>query len=179
MNDRGSLKEQLIASLEQRLGRLMAESVFQRDIWPVLDAAMTAGELLVSRNTQPTVSVPEAVQTWLEGVLKVVAEVRAVEATVSKRELLTLLYKLEMNGAKALADIKGTLTPEMAERNPEIWFDEAASLTREQIDALHPTNDFKKYLNQPIHRENGCTDCDGKPGSCHMNCGPRIDVAKK
>lgn len=136
MNNPDSLRKQLIDAMCFKLQRNEAEKLFDVAVWPVLDAAMTAGELLVSRNTQPTVSVPEAVQTWLEGVLKVVAEVRAVEATVSKRELLVLLYKMEQNGAKALADINGALTPEMAERNPEIWFDEAAILTQEQMDAL-------------------------------------------
>ena len=53
MNNRDSLRTQLIESMTGRFGDKLAESVFQCDIWPVLSAAMDAGELLVARNKVP------------------------------------------------------------------------------------------------------------------------------
>lgn len=101
-----SLREQLILAMTQRLGSALAESIFQHDLWPVLDSAMTAGELLVARNTVPQKPVHTAITTWLEGCLAKVHMVHDEEATVSKRQLLYVLYQLQDGAARALADAK-------------------------------------------------------------------------
>lgn len=101
-----SLKEQMILAMTARLGAPLAKSVFEHDLWPVLDAAMTAGELLVARNTVPQKPVHEALVSWLEVCLGKVALVHEHEATASKRELLNVIYQFEENAARALADAK-------------------------------------------------------------------------
>lgn len=106
VNDKDSLKEQIIASMADRLGRKMAESVFQCDIWPVLDAAMTAGELLVARNTQPTKTVPEAVEEWLEGTIAIIDKALKCKDEMSRGECITMIKQLNHSAKLALREIK-------------------------------------------------------------------------
>ena len=106
MNNRDSLRTQLIESMTGRFGDKLAESVFQCDIWPVLSAAMDAGELLVARNTTPQKPVHRALTEWLEGCLTVVGKIKANEFTVSRKELLKVLYQLSDGAAHALKDAK-------------------------------------------------------------------------
>lgn len=97
-----NLKEQLIASMEGRFGRQVAESVFTCDLWPVLDKAIDAGELVVWKNTIPQKPVHEAIKIWLHGCLKQVKAIRAEEPTVSKTEALRALYQLALGAEQAL-----------------------------------------------------------------------------
>lgn len=106
MNNPDSLRKQLIDAMTARLGAPMAESVFQHDLWPVLQAAMKAGELLVARNTEPQIPVHRAVEGWLEGVLNVCTTVKLDEHVISKRQLLNIMADLERIGRQALADAK-------------------------------------------------------------------------
>lgn len=103
-----NLKEQLIASMTKRMGRKLAESIFQCDLWPVLDKAMTAGELMVARNTQPVIPVPVAIEKWLRDCVAIIGKVQPVENTVSRKEVFRLLYQLEHSAMRALADIDAT-----------------------------------------------------------------------
>ena len=97
---------QLIEAMTQRLGAPLADSVFQHDLWPVLDKAMEAGELLVARNTVKQLPVDTALKTWLEGCLVVIATVHQQEKTISKGGLLKLLYDLEASATRAMQDCK-------------------------------------------------------------------------
>lgn len=102
-----SLRQQLIAAMAPRLGEPLAQSVFNVDLWPVLDAAMAAGELLVHRNTGPVQKpVHEAITAWLEVVGWTVQKVKAEEHTVSKAILLNLLYDLDTQCQVALSEAK-------------------------------------------------------------------------
>ena len=84
----------------------MAEATFERALWPVLDAAMKAGELLVARNTTPAVPVNEALVTWLEGCCRVIALIRKEGHTASRKELLGVISQLGHGAEQALADAK-------------------------------------------------------------------------
>jgi hypothetical protein len=106
MNNSDSLKKQLIDAMAPRLGQLMAESVFQCDLWPVLQASMKAGELLVARNTVEQKPVADAILGWLEGVLIVVNRVKADEKTISRAQVLKILFDLERVAQQALTDAK-------------------------------------------------------------------------
>lgn len=106
MNNQDSLRSQIIEALTPRLGQGVAASVFQHDLWPVLDAAMKAGELLVHRATTPQKPVHEALVEWLEGCCGVIALMHSHEATVPKAQLMKTLYQLEAGAAKALADAR-------------------------------------------------------------------------
>lgn len=106
MNNPDSLRVQLIAAMAPRLQQPLAESVFDHDLWPVLQAAMKAGELLVARNTGPQIPVADAIQGWLEGVLIVVTRVREDEKIISKAKLLKILFDLERIAQRALTDAK-------------------------------------------------------------------------
>ena len=106
MNNRDSLRVQLIDAMKPRFGDKLAESVFQHDIWPVLSAAMDAGELLVARNTTPQKPVHRALTEWLEGCLTVVGKIKTNEFTVSRKELLNVLYQLSDGASQALKDAK-------------------------------------------------------------------------
>lgn len=99
-----NLKEQLISAMENRFGRLLAESVFQCDLWPVLDKAIEAGELLVARNTRPVLPVPVALRTWLVALIETMKVVHKFEKSLTKEDLLRNLYSLESSASKALAD---------------------------------------------------------------------------
>jgi|GEM_PF-3791001 len=109
MNNRDSLRVQLIDAMKARFGDKLAESVFQHDIWPVLSAAMDAGELLVARNTVPQKPVHEAVVSWLEACCGVITLVHQNEPTASKRELLNVLYQLEEGATRAIADARAII----------------------------------------------------------------------
>lgn len=107
VNNQDSLRVQLIAAMEERLGKQLAASVFQHDLWPVLEAAMKAGELLVHRNTGPVQKpVHEAITSWLEVVGWTVSKIKAVEPTVSKRELLDFVYDLDGQCKIALGEAR-------------------------------------------------------------------------
>lgn len=105
-----SLKEQLIKAMwdtpELGLSTERATEIFEVALWPVLDAAMTAGELLVSRATTPQKPVAVALRDWLRGCITVVANLKKVEPTVSKRELLNILYTMDKMAQLALRDVE-------------------------------------------------------------------------
>lgn len=105
MNNRDSLRTQLIYAMTPCLGEELAENVFQHDIWPVLSAAMDAGELLVARNTQATVSIPEALKTFVAGTVLLSEQVKNKEATVLRSDLLKMVLHLGEQAKQALADI--------------------------------------------------------------------------
>lgn len=86
-------------------------NMFDEAIMPVLDAAMTAGELLLHRVTTPQKPVNESIVDWLEACCAMVGSVHRLEHTASKRELLRLLYSLEENAIIAVADARA-LKPE-------------------------------------------------------------------
>jgi hypothetical protein len=104
VNNPESLGAQLTDAMRKRLGDGVAESVFKHDLWPVLEAAMKNGELLVSRNTAPRIPVHEAVVGWLEGVLVVMRRVKADQATISRGKLLSMVLQLGEIGEQALKD---------------------------------------------------------------------------
>lgn len=107
LNHRESLRHQLVTAMAVSLGDKRAQIVFDTDLWPVLDASMKAGELLVHRNTGPVQKpVHEAITAWLEVVGWTVMRVKADEHTVSKAELLKLLYDLDENCQRALGEAK-------------------------------------------------------------------------
>lgn len=108
MNNPDSLRKQLIDAMISQDGVLpsAAERIFDIALWPVLDAAMKAGELLVARNTTPQIPVADAIQGWLEGVITVVGRVRQDEKIISKAQLLKILFDLEAIAQRALTDAK-------------------------------------------------------------------------
>lgn len=107
LNHAESLRAQLIDAMCFKLGRNAAERLFDTALWPVLESAMKAGELLVHRNTGPVQKpVHEAITAWLGVVNYTVMRVKAEEPTVSKAELLKLLYDLDENCQRALAEAK-------------------------------------------------------------------------
>lgn len=112
MNNPESLRVQLIDAMAAHVSikdminhRHFAERFFEEAIWPTLDAAMKAGELLVARNTTPPKSVNEALVTWLEAVVAVVQKVKDAD-NATRRELIDLLYSLDRNCQVALAAAK-------------------------------------------------------------------------
>lgn len=115
-----SLKTQLIVAMEGRFGHELAKSVFEHDLWPVLDAAMTAGELLVARNTIPQKPVHEAITIWLEATCVVIKAMLQDEYTVSRAELIKAMYQLLDGAQRALVEAQSVkekgLPPE--DRNP-------------------------------------------------------------
>lgn len=103
-----TLRAQIIEAMrpyESRLIPANAELVFDEAIMPVLQKAMDAGALLVSKNTGPRISVPDAVKRFLDGILSLATQVQKLEATVSKRELLNMIYSMAANAASARTDI--------------------------------------------------------------------------
>lgn len=113
MNNRDDLRTQIIEAMKAsprfdayRIFNGDAEGLFDEAIMPVLEAAMKAGELLVHRATEPQKPTAEKIMEWLEGSCHSIAMVRDQEATLSKRQLLKVLYILEENGLKALADAR-------------------------------------------------------------------------
>lgn len=116
MNNQDSLRKQIIDAMAE-FGRreygwsedtivAYVDDMFDVAIMPVLEAAMKAGVLLVHRATVPQKPVPDAIMQWLESCLHIVATVRPLEPTVSKRELLNMLYQLEKGAAEAVKDAK-------------------------------------------------------------------------
>lgn len=99
-----SLRAQLTTAMATRLGSALAESVFQHDLWPVLDKAMTAGELLVARNTDPQIPVHTAIRRYMNGCLSVFEKVRAQNSTIKRHELMQLVYSFEDGVRQALKD---------------------------------------------------------------------------
>ena len=80
--------------------------IFDNAIMPVLTAAMKAGELLLHRATTPQKPVAEAIMDWLDACCSMTAKLHGLEDTASKRELLRIIYQLEENAIKALADAR-------------------------------------------------------------------------
>lgn len=85
----------------------LPETVFDQAVMPVLQKAMDAGQLLVGRNTATRIPVHEAVITFLQGMRNFRNRVRENEATVSKRQLLTMLNQLGDDAERALKDASG------------------------------------------------------------------------
>lgn len=113
MNNRDSLRTQIIEAITVfqgweygELNERDIDSLFDDAIMPVLEAAMQAGELLVHRTTTPEKPTAEKIMEWLENLCNSIAKVRDVEASVSKRTLLSVLYIAEEHGLKALADAR-------------------------------------------------------------------------
>lgn len=106
-----SLREQIIDSITKHEGygtsaREHAEILFDNAIMPVLQAAMEAGALLVGRNTKERIPVGVALLKWLEQVAGHVMMIRTEEATISRRQLLKIVYQFGDNAERALADTK-------------------------------------------------------------------------
>lgn len=105
-----SLRQQLIDAMKDYgigASPCSPELVFEKALWPVLDKAIEAGELLVHRNTGPVQKpVHEAITAWLEVVGWTVQKVKAEEHTVSKAILLKLLYDLDTQCQVALSEAK-------------------------------------------------------------------------
>lgn len=103
-----SLRQQIIEAIkgapapDQEYGA--AECLFDHHIMPVLQKAMDAGTLLVGRNTKDRVPVHKAVMSWLESVVGHVMMIRTEEATISRRQLLKIIYQFGDNAERALAD---------------------------------------------------------------------------
>ena len=107
MNNSESLRTQLIMSMQDYVSdQRKAEELFDKALWPVLKAAMKAGELLVARNTVEQKPVSDAILGWLEGVLIVVNRVKADEKTISRAQVLKILFDLERVAQQALTDAK-------------------------------------------------------------------------
>lgn len=110
-----SLRDQLIDALVQDGSafshRSNAEAFFDARLWPVLDKAMEAGELLVARNTKPQKPVHEAVTFWLHEVVSTIERLRGIQHTVSKRGLLDALFYLQKSAQTALADAGSVQSP--------------------------------------------------------------------
>lgn len=101
-----SLREQLIAAMAPRLQRPLAESVFENDLWPVLEAAMAAGALVVARKAPKQLPVAEGIMQWLEAIGWWVSRVKNEEDVISKRKLLDEIYKLDEQARAALTDAR-------------------------------------------------------------------------
>jgi hypothetical protein len=109
-----SLRKQIIDAMtryalkRQWAGRSIEFNIdmFDEAIMPVLDAAMKAGELLLHRATTPMKPINEGIVDWLDSCCLVIATVRPIEPTVSKRELLHILYQLEEGATVALSDAR-------------------------------------------------------------------------
>ena len=106
MNNHHSLEKQLIDAMTQRLGGPLAESVFKHDLWPVLDAAMTAGELLLSRATTPPKPVDEALELWLTQTVARLETIQTYIHTASKAQLIKMLNDIRSSAENALSDTK-------------------------------------------------------------------------
>lgn len=113
INNRDSLRTQLINSMAENglMTQHRAAQVYEDALWPVLDAAMKAGELLVARNTQPQQPVPDAIVSWLKSTLATIKIMQAQEATVSKAEAMRCLEQLRMNAEFALRDAERANNP--------------------------------------------------------------------
>ena len=108
-----SLRTQIIDSMKAYCDKykfytLNEQMMFDEAIMPVLDAAMKAGELLVHRATTPQRPVDEAVLIFLYNMCASIAKVRVQEETVSRRELLNILYHLDESAGRAAADANTT-----------------------------------------------------------------------
>jgi len=111
MNNRDSLRTQIIEAMRAydiKLGRndWSMDDIFDEAIMPVLDAAMKAGELLMHRATTPQLPVNDSIMAWLQGCCAVIAGIHLEEHTVSKRELLKVLYQLEAGANTAVAEAR-------------------------------------------------------------------------
>lgn len=114
-NNQDSLRAQIIDSMDtyrakrfdnEKCHSITTGDMFDHAIMPVLDAAMKAGELLVHRATTPQKPTSQIVVDWLDNTCESIARVRQEEATLSKRMLLNVLYIIQENALKALADAR-------------------------------------------------------------------------
>lgn len=100
-----NLRDQIIEAIALHQGwEESAEILFDKAIMPVLQRAIDAGALIVGRNTGPRIPIHQAVMVWLEQVTGHVMMIRTEEATISRRQLLKILYQFGDNAEKALAD---------------------------------------------------------------------------
>lgn len=108
-NKNQSLRAQIIEAMKDYgidVSPCSPEMLFDVAIMPVLQRAMEAGELLVSRNTRPRITMPEAAKKWIAGMVGFAEDVRQEEAIISKRQLLSIIYNLGESAARAMADIE-------------------------------------------------------------------------
>jgi len=112
MNNMGSLRTQIIEHMRPYFvsGTHIPkpEDVFDQAIMPVLAAAMEAGELLLHRATTPQKPVDENILLFLYNMCASIAKVRTQEETVSRRELLNILYHLDESAGRAASDANAT-----------------------------------------------------------------------
>lgn len=112
VNNTGSLRVQIIEAMRPYFISgthiPMPETVFDQAIMPLLLAAIEAGELLLHRATTPERTVDENILIFLYNMCASIAKVRAQENTVSRRELLNILYHLDESAGRAAADANTT-----------------------------------------------------------------------
>lgn len=107
-----SLRTQIIEAMQEyKLANyyradVPESEVFDKAIMPVLEAAMKAGELLLHRATTPQRPVADGIVFWLTSCQQIISGVRQVENTVSRREVLKILYELEESAIVALNDAR-------------------------------------------------------------------------
>ena len=106
LNNRDSLRQQIIEAMTHRLGANLAESVFTLDLWPILEAAMQAGELLVARKTIEQKPIADGIIIWLMQCLSTIEVIKAGEAQISRRRALDTLYQLAVSAEQAVSDAK-------------------------------------------------------------------------
>lgn len=80
--------------------------MFEQAIMPVLQKAMDAGALLLSRNTGPRLTSNEAVKKWLQQFGTLMVRIDAQHPTLSKRDLLRVLDSLAREAHNALVDME-------------------------------------------------------------------------
>lgn len=85
--------------------------MFEQAIMPILDKAIEGGDLLLTRNMAKRIPVPEAILGWVRGMQAFAASVKMQEATVSKRDLLRMVYSLGESATQALKDVEGKDQP--------------------------------------------------------------------
>ena len=118
-----SLKEQLIKALEKSprayLSQSVAKNIFEYDLWPILEASINNGNLLLVRNTGLQKPVGEAIEEWLKTVLWFCQRIRADEATISRRKAIDLIYQFEREAQKALTDAQRVREAQEAAQGPK------------------------------------------------------------
>lgn len=104
-DDKG-LRAELIDAIAQHPfipNRDVAEALFDLSIWPVLERAIDAGQVLFAR--KPTGKpIDVAILGWMRATLTAIVGLRGMEHTVSRRQLLDSLYNFEASAREALAD---------------------------------------------------------------------------
>jgi hypothetical protein len=104
-----SLREQMIRRLvEYGIANVDIDpwKLFDEAIMPILQKAMDAGQLLVSRNTQDRVPVDKSIIEWLEKICEHVTLLQENEAVISKKQCLKVIYQFGTEAEKALFEAK-------------------------------------------------------------------------